>query len=97
MQPVATKKEVKNELSEIATADNWSDVGYVALDRVPCSYSHAHTDADPTNTASPNSHTDADPTNTNAASSNSHANAFSDADTTTHFSNGPFSLLFIPF
>ena len=40
---VTAKKGAKNELQETATADYWSDVGYVALGRVWHSYSHAHT------------------------------------------------------
>jgi hypothetical protein len=43
MRPVAAKKGVKNELPEIATADDWSDVGYVAPGWVWRSCSHAHT------------------------------------------------------
>jgi hypothetical protein len=31
MRRIAAKKGVKNELPEIPTADNWSDIGYAAL------------------------------------------------------------------
>ena len=57
MRLVAAKKGVKNEPPEIATADDWSDVGCVALSwvRHSCSYagaidghtSTAHAHADP--------------------------------------------------
>jgi len=56
MRLVAATNGVKNELPEIATTGNWSDVGYVALSWVQrsCSYTRAaDTNADTNADTSP--------------------------------------------
>jgi hypothetical protein len=69
MRLVTAKKGVKNELPEIATADDWSDVGYVALGGVrrSCSYTgaadgHTHTNPTDGHTHTSPAHTDIGPT-----------------------------------
>jgi hypothetical protein len=94
MRLVTAKKGVKNELPEIATADDWSDVGYVALGWVRCSYSYAHCHRCHGYTTT---HSHASPTDGYTCATDSHANSTdshaSPADsygyTTTHTHTSP--------
>jgi hypothetical protein len=84
MRRGAAKEEVGHELPEIIAADDWSNVGYVALGWVRRSRSHTkaadtNADASPTDTnadASPtDTNADASPTDTNADASPTDINA----------------------
>ncbi len=90
MRLVTAKKGAKNELQETATADYWSDVGYVALGwvRRSCSYagatdSHAHTSTADTYTHA--AHTYACPFDTYARATDTYACA-ADSDTRSYLS-----------